>query len=235
MIDLYTTASPNGWKISVALEEMELEYAVHLPVGTDRQARWYRAISPGGRVPAIVDRAAGGFAVFESGAILIYLGEKTGQLMPLDVIGRSRVIQWLMWQMAGIGPMMGQANVFNRYWPQRIDVVADRYVNACRGLFEVLDEQLAKEEYIAGSYSIADIETWCWVRIYPWPRVPADDLVHVQRWLKAVAARPAVQRGVAVPFDRPVMVFDRQHEDLEDERDRTVAEGRRVLGFDPST
>jgi glutathione S-transferase len=169
MIDLYTTSSPNGWKISVALEEMGLPYTVHLPDMEVRKEPFYRAINPNGRVPAIVDRDNGDFSVFESGAILIYLAEKTGKLLPKDEKGRSRVIQWLMWQMAGIGPMMGQSNVFNRYHTEHIPYAADRYKNECRRLFEVLDRQLAKEEYMAGDYSIADIATWCWVRIYPWP------------------------------------------------------------------
>ena len=231
MIDLYTTASPNGWKISVTLEEMGLAYTPRDVRGKARNAEPYRAINPNGKVPAIVDHDNGGFAVFESGAIMIYLAEKTGMLLPKDVNGRSLVIQWLMWQMAGVGPMMGQSNVFNRYHPNPDPYSANRYKNECRRLFEVLDKRLSTEEHVAGDYSIADIAIWCWVRIYPWPKVPGDDLVHMQRWLKAIAARPAVQRGVAVPFDRRVMVFDQQDKDNREEHDRTMIEGRTALGF----
>src|SRR6202051_4579873 len=164
MIDLYTAATPNGWKVSIALEELGLAYDVHpLSFSTQEQkAEWYLKINPNGRIPAIVDRANDGFAVFESGAILIYLAEKTGKLMPKDAKGRSRVIQWLMFQMAGVGPMMGQANVFYRYFPEKIQPAIDRYQHESRRLLGVLDERLADNEFLAGDYSIADIANWCW-------------------------------------------------------------------------
>src|SRR5438132_5846220 len=170
MIDLYTASTPNGWKASVALEELGLPYEVHHLNLRKREQRTpeYLAINPNGRIPAIVDCDADHFAVFESGAILIYLAEKTGRLMPADVKGRSQVIQWVMFQMGGIGPMMGQANVFFRYFPDKIQPAIDRYQNECRRLFEVLDTQLAGAQWLAGDYSIADIANWSWVRPHQW-------------------------------------------------------------------
>ena len=201
MIDLYTASTPNGWKASIALEELALPYEVHridLQAGEQKQPS-FLAINPNGRIPAIVDRDAGDFAVFESGAILIYLAEKTGALLPSDVKGRSRVMQWLMFQMGGIGPMMGQANVFFRYAPEKIPFAIDRYQRETRRLFEVLDGQLAAHEYLAGDYSIADIASWSWVSTHDWSGVSVDGLPHLGRWFEAIAARPAVQRGRAVP------------------------------------
>jgi len=201
MIDLYTSPTPNGWKASIALEELELPYTVH-PIALqnlEQKEDWYLKINPNGRIPTIVDRDNDDFAVFESGAILIYLAEKTGKLMPRDVKGRSLVIQWLMFQMGGIGPMMGQANVFFRYAPEKIPFAIDRYQRECRRLFEVLDKQLGTHPYLAGDYSIADIATWSWVHTYPWSGVEIDGLDHLKRWLDGVAERPAVQRGRLIP------------------------------------
>lgn len=201
MIDLYTAATPNGWKVSILLEELGLPYEVHvLDLGSGAQKEpWFTAINPNGRIPAIVDRDEGDFAVFESGAILVYIAEKTGRLIPPDPKGRSLVMQWLMFQMGGVGPMMGQANVFTRYFPEEIPSVIDRYRRESRRLFEVLDGHLASHEWLAGDYSIADIANWCWVQTYPWPGVSVEGLDHLQRWLEAVRARPAVQKGVAIP------------------------------------
>jgi glutathione S-transferase len=201
MIDLYTAPTPNGWKVSVALEELGLPYTVHaidLAQGEQKSAAFLR-LNPNGRIPVIVDRAHGDFAVFESGAILVYLAEQTGRLMPADVKGRSLVMQWLMFQMGGIGPMMGQANVFFRYFPEKIQPAIDRYQNESRRLFEVLDHRLGSSEWLAGDYSIADIAHWCWVRTYKWSGVNADGLPHLRRWMDAMKARPACQRGVDVP------------------------------------
>ncbi len=201
MIELFTSATPNGWKASIALEEMELPYKV-TPISLNKgeqKADWYVALNPNGRIPTIVDHDDGDFAVFESGAILMYLAEKTGKLMPRDDKGRSLVVQWLMFQMGGIGPMMGQANVFFRYAPEKIPYAIERYQRECRRLFEVLNARLATHEYLAGDYSIADIANWSWVHIYPWSGIPVDGLDHLQRWLAAVGGRPAVQRGRAVP------------------------------------
>src|SRR5690606_24965346 len=154
---------------------------------------------PNGRIPAIVDRDNGDFAVFESGAILIYLAEKTGQLMPQDVKGRSLVLQWLMFQMGGVGPMQGQANVFFRYFPEKLQGPIDRYQNETRRLYQVLDARLREVEYLAGDYSIADIATYPWVRVHEWAGVSVEGLEHLQRWMAALDARPAVQQGLQVP------------------------------------
>lgn len=201
MIDLYTAATPNGHKVSIALEELGLPYRMHvLDLGAKEQKQaWFLAINPNGRIPAIVDRDAEDFAVFESGAILIYLAEKTGRLMPPDPQGRSRVLQWLMFQMGGIGPMMGQANVFFRYFPEKIAPAIDRYQGEVRRLFRVLDHHLAGREFLAGDYSIADIANWAWVRTYRWSGVEVDDLPHLSRWIAAIRERPAVQRGIERP------------------------------------
>ncbi|WP_375742687.1 glutathione binding-like protein [Corallococcus interemptor] len=161
-----------------------------------------KAINPNGRIPAIVDRAEGDFAVFESGAILLYLAEKTGKLMPTDAKGRSQVIQWLMFQMAGVGPMQGQANVFFRYFPEKLQPAIDRYQNETRRLYTVLESRLKDHEYLAGDYSIADIANWAWVRIHDWAGVSVDGLPGVQRWLDAIEQRPAAQRGLKVPAPR---------------------------------
>ena len=210
MIDLYTAATPNGHKISIALEELALPYAVHaLDLQTNAQKEpWYLKINPNGRIPTIVDRDAGGFAVFESGAILIYLAEKTGRLLPTDAKGRSRVLQWLMFQMGGIGPMMGQANVFYRYLPEKIPLAIDRYQGEVKRLFRVLDERLAASEYLAGDYSIADIANWSWVRTWKWSGVPIDDLPHLSRWVDQIRARPAVQAGLQKPPSRSDLTED---------------------------
>jgi GST-like protein len=222
MIDLYTAATPNGWKISIALEELGLPYTVH-PLAFSKQEQkqeWFLKINPNGRIPAIVDRSNDDFALFESGAILIYLAEQTGRLMPNDVKGRSRVIQWLMFQMAGIGPMMGQANVFLRYAPEKIPYAIDRYQREVRRLFEVLEHQLAAHEYIAGEeYSIADIAHWSWISGYEWSGVNVDGLPQIARWLKLIGERPAVQRGRAVPPPGDV-----------GEKDKTTVDtGRKIL------
>ncbi len=205
MIDLYTAPTPNGWKASIALEELEIPYEVHVVnlLAGDQKKPEYLALNPNGRIPTIVDRDAGNFSVFESGAILIYLAEKSGRLLPTDVKGRSRVIQWLMFQMGGIGPMMGQANVFFRYFPEKIQSAIDRYQNECRRLFEVLDGRLAESEWLADDYSIADIANWSWARTHKWSGVSVDGLDHLQRWLGQMSARPACQRGIEVPFRIP--------------------------------
>ena len=203
MIDLYTASTPNGWKVSVALEELGLPYDVHalnLSKGEQKDPE-YLKICPNGRIPAIVDREADDFSVFESGACLIYLAEKTRRLLPSDVKGRSLVLQWLMFQIGGIGPMMGQANVFYRYFPEKIEPAIRRYQNECKRLFQVLESRLEDHEYLAGDYSIADIANWCWVRTHRWSGVPVDELPHLRRWLDLMAARPACQKGVKVPVD----------------------------------
>ncbi|EGR2848914.1 glutathione binding-like protein [Vibrio cholerae] len=202
MIDFYTAATPNGHKIAIALEEMDLEYTTHALnlSNNDQKQPAFTAINPNGRIPAIVDRDNEDFAVFESGAILLYLAEKTGKFLPQESKARSKVIQWLMFQMSGVGPMMGQANVFYRYFPEKIQPAIDRYQKEGRRLFEVMDGQLAQTPYLAGDeYTIADIATFPWVRIHEWSGISIDGLTHLQRWMNEIAARPAVVKGLTVP------------------------------------
>lgn len=200
-ITLYTAATPNGWKVSIALEEMGLPYDWKLIdfATNEQKSDWYTAINPNGRIPALDDD---GFTLFESGAILMYLAEKTGQFLPTDVQGRSRVVQWLMFQMSAVGPMMGQANVFFRYFPERIQPAIDRYQREVTRLFGVMDKQLASHEYIAGGYSIADMALWPWVSGYDWSGVTIDGFDNLQRWLTLVGDRPAVQAGRDIPIRR---------------------------------
>lgn len=203
MIDLYSYATPNGWKASVMLEELGVPYEaklVDLQSGQQRAANFV-ALNPNGRIPVIVDRSAQDFCVFESGAILIYLAQKYGRFLPGNAKEQSVVMQWLMFQMGGLGPMMGQANVFNRYFPEKIPSVIARYQNESKRLLSVLDKRLATQEYLAGDYSIADIANWCWARGHEWSGIDIDDLPHLQRWLNTIEQRPAAQRGVKVPFD----------------------------------
>ncbi len=204
MIRLYTAATPNGWKASIALEEMAVPYEVHrIHLSKNQQKEeWYLRLNPNGRIPTIVDTDAGDFPVFESGAILLYLAEKYGKFCPTDARGRSLVVQWLMFQMGGVGPMMGQANVFYRYATEKIPYAIDRYQRESRRLFEVLERRLGESEYLAGDYSIADIANWSWVHTYEWSGVEIDGLPNLQRWLKDIGERPAVQRGRDVPEPR---------------------------------
>ncbi len=201
MIDLYTAPTPNGRKVSIALEELGAAYEVHaidLKSGAQK-APDFLAINPNGRIPAIVDRDADNFAVFESGAILLYLAEKYGRLLPASPTGRSTVIQWLMWQMGGLGPMHGQANVFFRYFPEKIPSVIKRYQDETMRLFGVMDRRLEQEEFLAVEYSIADIACWPWVMQHDWAGLDISHLPNLQRWLAAIGKRPAVIRGAAVP------------------------------------
>jgi glutathione S-transferase len=211
MIELVTAPTPNGHKVSVALEELALPYSVRaIDLGALEQKQpWFLALNPNGRIPVIIDRDADDFVVFESGAILWYLAQKTGELLPSDERGRSVAMQWLMFQMGGVGPMMGQANVFHRYAPEKIPYAIDRYQRESRRLFEVLDKRLGESEYLAGAYSIADIANFCWVATHEWSGASIDGLGNVERWLADIAARPAVQRGLAVPPREPVPDEDR--------------------------
>ncbi len=202
MIDLYTAPTPNGHKASCTLEALEIPYETHfvnISEG-DQHKPEFRALNPNGRIPAIVDREADDFAIFESGAIMIYLAEKAGKLLPADAKGRSKVIQWVMFQMGGVGPMMGQANVFYRYFPEKIPAAIDRYQNECRRLFEVLDGHLADNEWLADDYSIADIANWCWARTHKWSGVSIDGLDNLDRWLTAMRDQPGMLKGIEVPF-----------------------------------
>ncbi len=198
MIELHTASTPNGWKASVMLEEIELDYTVKpvdLAAG-EQKSEAFLALNPNGRIPVLVHD---GFPIFESGAILLYLAELTGRLLPAETQARSRVIQWLMFQMGGIGPMMGQANVFFRAMEEKIEPAISRYQNETRRLFEVLNTQLERGEWLAGDYSIADIANWCWVRLYFWSGVPIEDLPALSGWHERMAARPACARGIEVP------------------------------------
>jgi GST-like protein len=208
MIDLYTAATPNGHKASIMLEELGVPYTVHavqLMKGEQKRPE-YLKINPNGRIPTIVDRDNGadnaGFAVFESGAILVYLAEKHGRFMPTEAKARSEVMQWLMFQMGGIGPMQGQANVFFRYWHEKYQPAIDRYQHETRRLYEVLERRLEGRDYLCGEYSIADIANFTWVNIHSWSGVPLDGLPQLQAWRERIRARPAVQRGLAVPGER---------------------------------
>lgn len=225
MITLYTAATPNGHKVSVALEEMELPYSVrtiNLLAGEQKEP-WFLKICPNGRIPAIEDD---GFPVFESGAILIYLAEKSGRFLPTDPKGRSRVLQWLMFQMGGIGPMMGQANVFFRYFPEKIKPAIDRYQGEVKRLFAVLDQHLSDHEYLAGDYSIADMATWCWTRTARWSGVDPEPFENMARWHKAIASRPAVMRGLDVPAPMPVAMSEAEAKTFSEAARTMVETGR---------
>ena len=203
MIELFTAATPNGWKISIALEEMGLPYTVRTLALSklEQKEEWFLKINPNGRIPAIIDHDNGDFAVFESGAILIYLAEKSGKFLPTEPKARSRVLQWLMFQMGGVGPMMGQANVFFRYAPEKIPYAIERYQREVRRLFEVMERQLAANEYIAGAeYSIADIALWSWIAGYGWSGVSVEGLPQMKRWMDLIGARPAAQKGRNIPL-----------------------------------
>lgn len=206
MITLYTAPTPNGHKASCTLEEMGLPYQVKVIniLGGDQNQPSFRALNPNGKIPVIVDHDNDDFTVMESGAIMIYLAEKTGLLMPADSKGLSNVIQWLMFQMAGVGPMMGQANVFYRYFPEKIQPAIDRYQNEGRRLFEVLNTHLEHNEWLANNqFSIADIANWCWLRTHRWSGIDTDGLSHLHRWMGQLAERPALEKGIAVPVKLP--------------------------------
>ena len=215
MIDLYTASTPNGHKASVTLEEIGLPYTVHAInlAANEQKQEWFLRLNPNGRIPVLVDHDAHGghdITVFETGAMMIYLAEKTGQLLPTEPKARAEVIQWLMFQMSGIGPMMGQANVFFRYFPEKIQPAIDRYQHECRRLFEVLDHRLGESQWLGQEYSIADIANWCWVRTYKWSGVSIDGLTNLRRWLDAMKARPACRKGVEVPVKIESLLKDEE-------------------------
>ena len=207
MIDVYTWPTPNGHKVHIMLEETGLEYRIH-PINIregDQFKPTFLEISPNNRIPAIVDSEGPGgkpLSLFESGAILLYLASKTGQLLPIDMGERWACVQWVMWQMGGLGPMMGQANHFRRYAKDKIEYAIDRYTNEANRLTNVLDKRLAESEYLAGDeYSIADIASFPWLRGADARGVRIEEYPNVKRWFDAIAARPAVQRGVQVLAD----------------------------------
>ena len=215
MIDVYTWPTPNGHKVHIMLEECELAYRVHaVDIGAgDQFEPEFLRISPNNKIPAIVDPDGPDgkpISLFESGAILIYLAGKTGRFLPADVRGKYRALEWLMFQMGGIGPMFGQAHHFRIYAPEKIDYAINRYTNEARRLYGVLDRRLAEAPYLAGEYGVADIATFPWTRSHERQGVDLADYPNVKRWFDAIAARPAVQRGVQVLADRrkPVVQLD---------------------------
>jgi GSH-dependent disulfide-bond oxidoreductase len=204
MIDLHYWPTPNGWKITIALEELELPYKV-VPVNIGRGEQFqpeFLAISPNNRMPAIVDHAPadGGkpLSVFESGAILLYLADKTGKLCPKDLRGRVEVLEWLMWQMGGLGPMSGQANHFRNYAPEKIQYGIDRYTNEANRLYGVLDKRLAGREFICGEFSIADCASWPWIVSHERIGQSLAEFPNLKRWYDALKERPSVRRGLDV-------------------------------------
>lgn len=221
MIELLTSETPNGWKISITLEELGLPYEVkHIRLSQRQQKEdWYLKLNPNGRIPTIIDHDNDNFVVFESGAIMIYLAEKTGKLMPSDQKGRSLVIQWLMFQMGNLGPMMGQANVFYRYAPEKIPYAIERYQRESRRLLEVLDTRLKDNDYLAGDYSIADIANFSWARGAHWGGIDTTGLDSLQRWLDQIAERPAVQKGLEVP----------ERDDMGNQDEKTIEAARKIL------
>jgi GSH-dependent disulfide-bond oxidoreductase len=206
VIDLYTWPTPNGHKASIMLEECGLEYRVHpIDIANGEQfAPDYEAINPNSKIPAIVDQdgpGGGPFAVFESGAILIYLAEKTGQFLPAEPRRRSLAIQWLMFQVGGLGPMFGQAHHFRRFAPQPLPYAIDRYTTEAKRLYQILEKRLAASEFLSGpDYSIADIASYPWVMRHEWQGVSLDDHPNVRRWSETIGERQAVQRGMQVPL-----------------------------------
>lgn len=201
MIDFYTWPTPNGWKVAIALEEMELPYRI-VPVDIGRGEQFhpdFLAISPNNRIPAIVDREPPGggepLAIFESGAILVHLAEKSGRFLPDEPHARFEVLQWLFWQVGGLGPMLGQHGHFLLYAPERIDYAVERYRReACR-LYGVMDRRLADREHLAGDYSIADMACWPWVITYKRQGIDLAQFPHLRRWYDALKLRPALRRG----------------------------------------
>jgi GST-like protein len=200
MIDLYTWTTPNGRKVSIMLEELGLPYEAHaIDIGKDEQFHPdFLRISPNNKIPAIVDRD-NGLALMESGAILIYLADKTGRFLPREGEGRYRVIEWLMWQMGGIGPFLGQAHHFLRFNKGKAPYAEERYRNEARRLYGVLDKRLEGRDFVAGDYSIADIAIWPWTSRFEWQEVELAQFPNVTRWYRSIAARPAVQKGYQVP------------------------------------
>jgi GST-like protein len=199
LIDLYTWTTPNGRKVSIALEEMGLAYQAHsIDIGKDEQfTSDFLAISPNNKIPAIVDRETG-FHLMESGAILLWLAEKTGRFLPQD--SKWQVMEWLMWQMGGFGPMLGQAHHFLRYNPDVSDYASERYGTEARRLYQVLDKRLSENDFIAGTYSIADMAVWPWVSRFEWQKIDLNAFPNVREWYLKIADRPAVQKGYDVPL-----------------------------------
>lgn len=204
MIDLYTWSTPNGRKVSIMLEECALDYAAHaIDIGKGDQFKpEFLKISPNNRIPAIVDSDTGQ-SLFESGAILMYLAQKTGRFWPSEPAAHWQTIQWLMWQMGGVGPMLGQVHHFVKYNKGKAPYAEERYLAEAKRLYGVLNTRLGEAEYMAGAYSIADMATWPWISRFEWQTIDMSEFPNVVRWYKAIAARPAVQKGYHVPIKQP--------------------------------
>lgn len=200
MIDLYTWDTPNGRKVSIALEEMGLAYKVHpINIETGEQfAPEFLKVAPNNKIPAIVDHD-NGMQLMESGAILLYLAEKTGMLWPQESEAKWRVVEWLMWQMGGVGPMFGQANHFLKYNPGKSEYAEERYQKEAERLYGVLDRRLGEVAYVAGEYSIADIAIWPWTSRFGWHKIDINDFPNMKRWYLEMLSRPAVQKGYHIP------------------------------------
>ncbi len=200
MIDLYTWTTPNGRKVSIALEELGMPYQAHaIDISKDEQfAPDFLKIAPNNRIPAIVDRETD-FSLMESGAILLYLAEKAGKLLPTDFQKRARVNEWLMWQMGGVGPMLGQVHHFVKYNPGKAPYAEERYLKEAHRLYGVLDRRLADNEFVAGDYSIADISIWPWISRFEWQTIDLSKYPNVKRWYVAIAKKPATIKGYDVP------------------------------------
>jgi len=204
MIDLYTWGTPNGRKVSIMLEEIGLPYSV-FPIDISKGDQFtsdFIRINPNSKIPAIVDHEGPGgkpFAVFESGAMLIYLGDKTGKFLPKEPAVYYEALQWLMFQMGGVGPMFGQAHHFRRFAPEKIPYAIERYSKEARRLYGVMDAQLKDREFLAGPYTIADIATYPWAARHEWQGVDLGDFANVKRWFNTISARPAVKKGMTVP------------------------------------
>ena len=202
MIDLYTWTTPNGRKASIALEELGIAYTAH-PVDINKKQQFddaFLEISPNNKIPAIVDHD-NGMKLMESGAILIYLADKTGKLLPASGTGRYRALEWLMWQMGGPGPMFGQLHYYHKFNKGTVPQAEERFMKETRRLYSVLDKRLSGRQFVADDYTVADIAIWPWVSRFEWQSVKLQDYPNVLRWYVAIAKRPAVQRGYKIPSD----------------------------------
>ena len=201
MYKLYTAPTPNGWKVAMALEELKAKYEtqlIDLQAG-EQHTNWFLQLNPNGRIPVLKKMGEDSIAIFDSNAILIYLAEKFGKLLPYNEPERTVVFQWLMFQASGIGPMQGQAVVFERYFPESIPAARKRYHNETRRLYEVLDLRLSHSDWLAKDFSIADIANWSWIRSHKWARISTDGLENLERWMEKMRMRPACERGLNVP------------------------------------
>ena len=201
MYKLYTAPTPNGWKVAMALEELKAKYEtqlIDLQAG-EQHTNWFLQLNPNGRIPVLKKMGEDRVAIFDSNAILIYLAEKFGKLLPYNEPERTVVFQWLMFQASGIGPMQGQAVVFERYFPESIPAARKRYHNETRRLYEVLDVRLSHSDWLAKDFSIADIANWSWIRSHKWARISTDGLENLERWMEKMRMRPACERGLNIP------------------------------------